>query len=153
MQPQPPQQGDDSHSVTSDNHDDLSICPICTSEQAYCHCPPHTLSTSPPPLPVPPQSSSPWRVGQIELNCEQAEALVARLAASLNAHCEDSAVVSGEREPPPEYPQDLGESHQNSPPKESRFWTYLLEDVKTEDVSDPAQYIMLDHMLMRGQLC
>jgi hypothetical protein len=43
-------------------------------------------------------------VGQIELNCEQAEALVARLAASLAAHCEDPTEVQGEREPPPNYP-------------------------------------------------
>jgi hypothetical protein len=43
-------------------------------------------------------------VGQIELNREQAEALVARLAASLDAHRENPAEVQGEREPPPKYP-------------------------------------------------
>jgi hypothetical protein len=43
-------------------------------------------------------------VGQIELNCEQAKVLVARLAASLNVHRENPAAVQGEREPPPEYP-------------------------------------------------
>jgi hypothetical protein len=104
MQPQPPQQGDDSHSVTSDNNDNLSICPICTSERAYCHCPPHALSTLPSPLPIPPRSSSPQCVGQIELNHEQAEALVARLTTSLDVHHENPVAVPGEREPPPEYP-------------------------------------------------
>jgi hypothetical protein len=44
-------------------------------------------------------------VGQIELNREQAEVLVARLAASLDAHREDPTEVPGEREPPPEYPK------------------------------------------------
>jgi hypothetical protein len=150
-QSQPPQQGNDSCSVTSDNNDDLSICPICTSEQAYCHCPPHALSTSPSPLPIPPRSSSPRHVGQIELNHEQAEVLVTRLAASLDTHHENPIAVSGEREPPPNTPQELGESHRNSPPKESRFWTYLLEDVKTEDVGDLGQYVMLDQMLTHGQ--
>jgi hypothetical protein len=43
-------------------------------------------------------------MGQIELNREQAEALVARLAASLDAHHENPAEIQGEREPPPEYP-------------------------------------------------
>jgi hypothetical protein len=43
-------------------------------------------------------------VGQIELNREQAKALVARLAASLDAHRENPTEVPGEREPPPEYP-------------------------------------------------
>jgi hypothetical protein len=43
-------------------------------------------------------------VGQIELNREQAEALVARLAASLDVHHENPVVIQGEREPPPEYP-------------------------------------------------
>jgi hypothetical protein len=89
----------------SDLDDDLSICPICTSERAYCHCQPHPSSTSPSPLPIPPQPTSPQHVGQIELNCMQAEALVTRLAASLNAHCENPAEVQGEREPPPEYPK------------------------------------------------
>jgi hypothetical protein len=103
-QPQQDQQGDDSHPVTSDDDDNLSICPICTSEWAYCHCAPNPTTTSPAPLPIPPQPTSPRRVGQIELNREQAEALVARLAASLNAHCEDPTEIQGEREPPPEYP-------------------------------------------------
>jgi hypothetical protein len=58
----------------------------------------------------------------------------------------------GKENHPPNTPQDLGESHWNSPPKELRFWTYLLEDIKTEDVSNPAQYVMLDQMLTRGQL-
>jgi hypothetical protein len=44
-------------------------------------------------------------VGQIELNREQAKALVTRLATSLNAHCEDSPTVLGERELPPKYPK------------------------------------------------
>jgi hypothetical protein len=88
---------------SSDNEDDLSICPLCTSERAYCHCQPNPLSTLPPPLPIPPRPTSPRCVGQIELNHEQAEALVARLAASLDAHCEDPTAVQGEREPPPEY--------------------------------------------------
>jgi hypothetical protein len=90
-------------------------------------------------------------VGQIELNREQAEALVARLAASLDAHCENPAEVQGEREPPPNTPQDLGESSQNLLHKESKFWTYLLEDVKTKDVGDPSQYITLDQVLTHAQ--
>jgi hypothetical protein len=49
-------------------------------------------------------------------------------------------------------PQDLGESSQDSPRKESKFWTYLLEDVKTEDVGDPSQYVTLDQVLTRAQL-
>jgi hypothetical protein len=40
-QPQPTQQGDDPHPVVSDDDDDLTICPICTSKQAYCHCQPN----------------------------------------------------------------------------------------------------------------
>jgi hypothetical protein len=103
-QPQLTQQGDDSRPVDSDNDDDLSICPICTSEQAYCHCQPDPTTTSPPPLPIPPRPTSPRRVGQIELNCQQAEALVTQLATSLDAHCEDPAEIQGEREPPPKYP-------------------------------------------------
>jgi hypothetical protein len=98
------QQGDDPRPISSDNDDDLSICPICTSEWAYCHCQPDPTFTSPPPLPIPPRSASPRRVGQIELNREQAKALVARLAASLDTHRENPAEVLGEREPPPEYP-------------------------------------------------
>jgi hypothetical protein len=43
-------------------------------------------------------------VKQIELNREQAEALVTQLVASLNTHCEDPTEIQGEREPPPEYP-------------------------------------------------
>jgi hypothetical protein len=43
-------------------------------------------------------------VGQIELNREQAEALVARLTTSLDAHRENPSAVPGEREPPPKYP-------------------------------------------------
>jgi hypothetical protein len=93
------------HDEPSDLDDDLSICPICTSERAYCHCQPHPSSTSPSPLPIPPQPTSPRHVGQIELNRMQAEALVTRLAASLDAHCENPAEVQGEREPPPEYPE------------------------------------------------
>jgi hypothetical protein len=53
----------------------------------------------------------------------------------------------GKENHPPNTPQDLEELNQNSLRKESRFWTYLLEDVKTEDVSNPAQYVMLDQML------
>jgi hypothetical protein len=49
-------------------------------------------------------------------------------------------------------PQDPGESSQSLPPKELRFWTYLLEDVKTEDVGDPSQYITLDQVLTHAQL-
>jgi hypothetical protein len=104
MQSQPTQQGDDSHPITSDDDDDLSICPICTSEWAYCHCQPNPMSTSPPPLPIPPRSASPQCVGQIELNHEQAKALVTQLAASLDAHRENPAEIPGEREPPPDYP-------------------------------------------------
>jgi hypothetical protein len=44
----------------------------------------------------------------------------------------------GKENHPPNTPQDLGESNQSSPCKESRFWTYLLEDVKTEDVGNPS---------------
>jgi hypothetical protein len=106
MQPQSTQQGDDPCPITSDDDDDLSICPICTSERAYCNCPPNPTNMSPPPLPIPPRPTSPQRVGQVELNREQAEALVARLAASLNMHCENPSVVQGEREPPPEYPAE-----------------------------------------------
>jgi hypothetical protein len=103
-QPQQDQQGDDSHPVASDDDDDLSICPICTSERAYCHCTPNPTTTSPAPLPIPPRPTSPRHVGQIELNCEQAEALVARLAASLDAHRENPTEIQGDREPPLDYP-------------------------------------------------
>jgi hypothetical protein len=103
-QSQQTQQRDDSRPVASDDDDDLSICPICTSERAYCHCQPNPAATSPPPLPIPPRPTSPQRVGQIELNREQAEALVARLATSLNVHREDPVEIQGKREPPPEYP-------------------------------------------------
>jgi hypothetical protein len=103
-QSQQTQHGDDPHPITSDDDDDLSICPICTSEQAYCHCQPNPSSTLPPPLPIPPRPTSPQRMGQIELNREQAEVLVARLAASLDAHHENTIEIQGEREPPPEYP-------------------------------------------------
>jgi hypothetical protein len=89
---------------SSDNEDDLRICPICTSQPAYCHCQPNPSSTSPSPLPIPPQPTSPWCMGQIELNREQAKVLVAQLAASLDAHRENPAEVQGERELPPEYP-------------------------------------------------
>jgi hypothetical protein len=89
---------------SSDNEDDLTICPVCTSERAYCHCQPNATSMSPSPLPIPPRPTSPRCVEQIELNCEQAEALVARLAASLDAHRENPVAIQGEREPPPEYP-------------------------------------------------
>jgi hypothetical protein len=44
-------------------------------------------------------------MGQIELNCQQAEVLVTWLAASLEVHCEDTTEVLGEREPLPEYPE------------------------------------------------
>jgi hypothetical protein len=43
-------------------------------------------------------------MGQIKLNREQAKALVARLATSLDMHHEDPSEVPGEREPPPDYP-------------------------------------------------
>jgi hypothetical protein len=150
-QPQPASSGEDTRHEQSDNKDDLSICPICTSERAYCHCPSNPLSTLPPPLPIPPQSSSPWRMGQIELNREQAKALVARLATSLDVHHEDPSAVQGEENLPLNTPQAQEESSQNSLPKESRFWTYLLEDVKTEDVGDLSQYVTLDQVLTRGQ--
>jgi hypothetical protein len=58
----------------------------------------------------------------------------------------------GKENHPPNIPQGPEVLTQNLPCKESRFWTYLLEDVKTEDVGDPAQYVMLDQMLTRGQL-
>jgi hypothetical protein len=51
--------GDATNQEQSNHGDDLSICPICTSKWAYCHCPPNTSSTSPAPLPIPPQSLSP----------------------------------------------------------------------------------------------
>jgi hypothetical protein len=60
------------HNKSSDNNNNLTICPICTSEQAYCHCQPNPSSTSSPPLPIPPRSTSPQHMGQIELNHEQA---------------------------------------------------------------------------------
>jgi hypothetical protein len=44
-------------------------------------------------------------MGQIELNREQAEALVTQLAASLKVHSENPTAIPGEREPPPEYPK------------------------------------------------
>jgi hypothetical protein len=103
-QPQPDQRQPDTHYEPSADGDDLCICPTCTSEQAYCHCQPNPPSTSPSPLPIPPLTTSPQRVGQIELNREQAKALVAQFAASLNTHRENSTVVQGEREPPPKYP-------------------------------------------------
>jgi hypothetical protein len=148
---QPTQQGDDPCPITSDDDDNLTICPICTSEQAYCHCQPNPSSTSPPPLPIPPQPTSPQRMGQIELNREQAEALVARLATSLNVHCENSAEIQREREPPPEYPTGSRGVKPELADKESRFWTYLLEDIKTEDVGNPSQYVTLDQVLTRTQ--
>jgi hypothetical protein len=43
-------------------------------------------------------------VEQIELNRQQAEALVTRLAASLDAHRENPTEIQGEGELPPEYP-------------------------------------------------
>jgi hypothetical protein len=58
----------------------------------------------------------------------------------------------GKENHPPTTPQDLGESSQNSPRKESKFWTYLLEDVKTEDIGDPSQYVTLDQVLTHAQL-
>jgi hypothetical protein len=103
-QPQPDQRQPDTHYEPSADGDDLCICPTCTSEQAYCHCQPNPPSTSPSPLPIPPLTTSPQRVGQIELNREQAKALVAQFAASLDTHHKNSTVVQGEREPPPKYP-------------------------------------------------
>jgi hypothetical protein len=47
----------------------------------------------------------------------------------------------GKENCPPNTPRDLEGSSQNSQPKELRFWTYLLEDVKTKDVGDPSQYV------------
>jgi hypothetical protein len=58
----------------------------------------------------------------------------------------------GKENHPLNTPLALGELTQSSPPKESRFWTYLLEDVKTEDVGDPAQYATLDQVLTHAQL-
>jgi hypothetical protein len=58
----------------------------------------------------------------------------------------------GKENHPPNTPQNPGESNQDSPHKESRFWTYLLEDVKTEDVGDPSQYVTLDQVLTCTQL-
>jgi hypothetical protein len=103
-QPQPTRSGEDTRSERSADEDDLSICPICTSERAYCHCTSNPSSTSPAPLPIPPRTSLPQRMGQIELNREQAEALVTRLTASLDVHRENPAEIQGEREPPPKYP-------------------------------------------------
>jgi hypothetical protein len=57
----------------------------------------------------------------------------------------------GKENHPLNTPQDLGESSQNLLHKESKFWTYLLEDVKTKDVGDPSQYITLDQVLTRAQ--
>jgi hypothetical protein len=54
VQPELTQQGDDSRPVASDDDDNLSICPIYTSERAYCHCQPNPTTTSPSPLPIPP---------------------------------------------------------------------------------------------------
>jgi hypothetical protein len=104
MQSQPSPSWVTTRHESSDNEDDLTICPVCTSERAYCHCQPNATSTSPSPLPIPPRPTSPRCVGQIELNREQAEALVTRLAASLDAHRENPIAIQGEREPPPEYP-------------------------------------------------
>jgi hypothetical protein len=58
----------------------------------------------------------------------------------------------GKENHPLNTPQDPEESNQNLPCKESRFWTYLLEDIKTEDVGDPSQYVTLDQVLTRAQL-
>jgi hypothetical protein len=58
----------------------------------------------------------------------------------------------GKENRPPSTPQDLEESNQSSLPKELKFWTYLLEDIKTEDVGDPSQYTTLDQVLTRAQL-
>jgi hypothetical protein len=58
----------------------------------------------------------------------------------------------GKENHPPITPQGPEVLNQNLLPKESKFWTYLLEDVKTEDIGDPAQYVMLDQMLTCGQL-
>jgi hypothetical protein len=57
----------------------------------------------------------------------------------------------GKENHPPNTLQDLEESNRSSPPK-LRFWTYLLEDVKTEDVGDPSQYVTLDQVLTHAQL-
>jgi hypothetical protein len=58
----------------------------------------------------------------------------------------------GKENHPPITPQGPEVLNQNLLPKESKFWTYLLEDIKTEDIGDPAQYVMLDQMLTCGQL-
>jgi hypothetical protein len=58
----------------------------------------------------------------------------------------------GKENHPPSTPQDPKESSRNLLRKESRFWMYLLEDVKTEDVGDPSQYVTLDQVLTRAQL-
>jgi hypothetical protein len=58
----------------------------------------------------------------------------------------------GKENHPLNTPQDLGESNQSSPRKESRFWTYLLEDIKTEDVGNLSQYATLDQVLTHAQL-
>jgi hypothetical protein len=49
----------------------------------------------------------------------------------------------GKENHPPNTPQGLGEL---------RFWTYLLEDVKTEDMGNLSQYATLDQVLTHAQL-
>jgi hypothetical protein len=75
-QPQPDQSRVATDHESNPDNNDLTICPICTSKRAYCHCPPGATTTPPSPLPIPPRTTSPRFVGQIELNREQAEALV-----------------------------------------------------------------------------
>jgi hypothetical protein len=58
----------------------------------------------------------------------------------------------GQENHPPNTPREPEVSNQSLPPKESRFWTYLLEDVKTEDVGNPSQYTTINQVLTCAQL-
>jgi hypothetical protein len=87
----------------SKSRDDMSLCPICDGPQAYCHRHITPLSSLPTPLPIPPCTTQPWHMATFSLNCEQAEAMVARLAKSLDKGGQDTpAVQRGEL---PTYPE------------------------------------------------
>jgi hypothetical protein len=58
----------------------------------------------------------------------------------------------GQENHPPNTPREPEVSNQSLPPKESRFWMYLLEDVKTEDVGNPSQYTTINQVLTCAQL-